>query len=151
MSTKTFVCTINTEGPNDIKRAKVPTGLINQMGGEKGDGIEFTVTGKTLTGARIVRAGKKMEEAKKLSDNQGARGANFAKAAQPKAQVKPQPAGKVAPKVKPQVKPAPAQPAVKPKAGKATPKSTVPLVRPQVKPKAAGSAAKIAPKLKPKK
>ena len=60
MNTK-FHATINAEGPSATLRGKIPSGLINALGGAQGDMIEFEVeqNGKhtTLIGGRIVRQG----------------------------------------------------------------------------------------------
>jgi len=63
MATVKFHATINEEGASNTKRGKIPSGLINALGGKKGDMIEFEVTGKVMTGGRIIR-GREAEAAR---------------------------------------------------------------------------------------
>jgi hypothetical protein len=53
--TNKYHATIGAEGANEILRGKIPSPLIQQMGGNKGDMIEFEVTGKMITGGRVIR------------------------------------------------------------------------------------------------
>ena len=62
---KLFRAAINEEGPSKTKRGKIPAGLINMLGGEKGDFLELEVSGKFITGGRIVRG----KEAQKIWDS----------------------------------------------------------------------------------
>ena len=106
-----FSCAINEEGPSRVKRAKVPSGLINLLGGEKGDQLEFEVTGKMITGGRILR-GRAAEAARNVVHSQSRPVTSKAPAVKSKAPaVKskvPAPKGKI-PTPKGKI-PAPAQP-----------------------------------------
>lgn len=63
---KIFTATLHGEGPTkSTVRGKIPTGLVRLLGGDIGDVIEFEVTGKIITGGRLLKGDtKKADEAK---------------------------------------------------------------------------------------
>lgn len=67
--TRTFHATVNEESIHKVKRAKLPSGLIVMLGANKGDVIEFEVTGRQITGGRVL-TGKAATEAKAQALNQ---------------------------------------------------------------------------------
>lgn len=132
MATKTFSATINEEGASAVKRGKIPSGLINALGGEKGNMIQFEVTGKFITGGRILR-GREAEAARKSVFQQS----RLKPASKPKA---PAPAPVAAKPAKP-TRPVAVKPvAVKPVAAKPV-KPTKPVA---VKSNLASAASKLA-------
>lgn len=62
--TKFYYCPVSTEGPSKTKRAKVPTGVFNDMGAVKGQLLELEVDpkGKVVVSGRIVKG----HEAKRI-------------------------------------------------------------------------------------
>lgn len=145
MSTpKLFSASINEEGASNVKRGKIPSGLINAMGGQKGDMLQFEVTGKFITGGRILK-GKAADEARAQVFQQS----RTATPAKPKAQAtaktpaKPTKPTKPAAQVKPQRPSAPAKTPAKPQRPVAPAAQSKPQ-RPAAKPTLAASAAKVA-------
>lgn len=68
MIENTFHAAINEEGPSRVLRGKIPAGLLKQMGASKGDYLELEVSGKFLTGGRIVR-GKEADKIRSTGAN----------------------------------------------------------------------------------
>jgi hypothetical protein len=78
MSTEKFKATISQEGSNGAIRGKIPTQMVKAMRAEPGDVLEFTVVGRTCTGARLLSA-KEVRQYKADNQRGGARTAAVAK------------------------------------------------------------------------
>lgn len=52
---QTFHCTVNTEGPSNTKRAKIPAGVVAALGALKGQLIEIVTENGQIVGGRVVK------------------------------------------------------------------------------------------------
>lgn len=113
MKVQKFTATLNKEGSTGSIRGKIPASLVNALGGQDGDVMEFETNGRTIVGGRIITG----KEAKAL---RSAGRTTFASAVQAPAKAK-------SPKVKQAVKKA---------AGNGKGRSVVSLPVPKAKAKA---------------
>ena len=95
--TSVFSAAINEEGASRTKRGKIPSGLIEAIGGQQGDRIKFEVQGRRIIGGAVVKSGTR--EFNELAEASHVQSRATSTAGETKAAVAPKVPAKAAAKV----------------------------------------------------